>query len=243
MARSPTEKLIQELDQLRARGLVTDEEYAARRQAIISGQVQPPAEKQGGGFFRWLGIGCAGIVGLFIVLVIITAVAGGGDGDDPPAGAEQTPGAQQTPAARSDDVRVALAEGAVGEVAPRGDAASKSRVTIVRILDPVVSTNPFSQPDAGKRWIGFEVIHENIGTREIMSLDWKLRDTLDGEHDQDIFGPIVDAPDLDLLYTDLTPGGKKQGWIYFQVPEGAGIKWLRADPNIVMRGDLYFDAP
>lgn len=235
MAKSATEELLKELDQLRARGLITDEEYQARRQAIISGQVTPPVVvKKGGGFFRWLGIGCAGIVAVFVIIAIIGVASGGGD-----SGSSDTPPASGTGTV---DVRVPLAEGAVGEIAPEGGESRKSRVTIVRIMDPVVSTNQFSQPKAGMRWIGFEVIHENIGTREIGSLDWKLRDTMDNEHDQDIVGPVVDLPDLDPVYTDLTPGGKKQGWIYFQVPEGAGIKWLRADPNLFAKGDLYFDA-
>lgn len=237
MAKSQTEQLLKELDQLRARGLVTDEEYAARRQAIISGQVQLPAQKSGGGFFKKVGIGCGALVGIFIVIMIIAAAAGGGSED----GSNGSGGSSSS--SKSADVRVTLAEGAVGEIAPEGNDARKSRVTIVRIMDPVVSSNQFSQPKAGMRWIGFEVIHENVGTREISSLTWKLRDTNDNEHDQDVVGPVVDMPDLDPFYADLTPGGKKQGWIYFQVPEGAGIKWLRADPNTFLKGDLYFDAP
>lgn len=235
MAKSPTEKLLQELDQLRARGLVTDEEYAARRQAIISGQVQLPAEKSGGGFLKKVGIGCGALIGVFIVIMVIAAAAGGGS--------DSGSGGSSSSASKSADVRVTLAEGAVGEVAPEGNEARKSRVTIVRIMDPVVSTNQFSQPKAGMRWVGFEVIHENIGTREISSLTWKLRDTNDNEHAQDVMGPVVDMPDLEPFYADLTPGGKKQGWIYFQVPEGAGVKWLRADPNTFLKGDLYFEAP
>ncbi len=237
MAKSPTEELLKELEQLRARGLVTDEEYQARRQAIISGQVaQPVVVKKGGGFFRWLGIGCAGIVALFVIFAIIAAASGGGDSS---SSGDSTSDASSP---RTVDVRVPLAEGAVGEIAPEGVESRKSRVTIVRIMDPVVSTNQFSKPKPGTRWIGFEVIHENIGTREIGSLDWKLRDTMDNEHDDDIIGPVIDLPDLDPIYSDLTPGGKKQGWIYFEVPEGAGIKWLRADPNVFAKGDLYFDA-
>ncbi|WP_322819708.1 DUF4352 domain-containing protein [Tepidiforma sp.] len=239
MPKTPTEKLLQELEQLKSRGLITDDEYAERRQAIITGQVQAPPEKSGGGLFKKLGIGCGALVGILIVIGIVVAAAGGGGSGDQ----SSDTAAERTPGSGSADVRVTLAQGAVGEVAPGGDASRKSRVTVVRIMDPVVSTNQFSQPKAGMRWIGFEVIHENIGTKEIGSLDWKLRDTNDGEHDIDIIGPVVEMPDLDPVYSDLTPGGKKQGWIYFQVPEGAGIAWLRADPNIFAKGDLYFDAP
>jgi len=238
VAKTPTEELLREIDQLKARGLITEEEYAARRQAIISGQIQPQPQKSGGGFFKKLGIGCGALIAIGIVIVIaVAATSGGGSSDSSDTASRAAPGSN------GGDVHVALAEGAVGEVAPGGDASRKSRVTIVRIMDPVVSTNQFSQPKPGTRWVGFEVIHENVGTKEISSLDWKLRDTNDGEHDVDVVGPVVEMPALDPFYSDLTPGGKKQGWIYFQVPEGAGIKWLRADPNIFMKGDLYFDAP
>lgn len=238
MPKTPTEKLLQELDRLKSRGLITDDEYAERRQAIITGQVQPPPQKSGGGFLKKLGIGCGSLVGILIVIgIVIVAIGGGGDDQN------SDTAAGRTPSSGSADVRVTLAEGAAGEVAPGGDASRKSRVTVVRIIDPVVSNNQFSQPKAGMRWIGFEIIHENIGTKEIGSLDWKLRDTNDGEHDIDIIGPVVETPKLDPFYSDLTPGGKKQDWTYFQVPEGAGIKWLRADPNIFAKGDLYFDAP
>ncbi|WP_322796037.1 DUF4352 domain-containing protein [Tepidiforma sp.] len=242
MAKSPTEQLLQELESLRARGLVTDEEYAARRQAILSGQVAPPPAKSGGGFFKKVGIGCGALIGIVIVIAIIAAAAGGGSGDDDSDTAASSGG---TPGAGTNrgDVHVTLAPGVSGEIAPDGSPERKSRVTIVQIQDPVVSTNPFSQPKAGMRWIGIEVIHENVGTKEVSSLDWKLRDTNDNEHEEDVIGPVVDLPDLDPIYSDLTPGGKKQGWIYFQVPEGAGIKWLRADPNTFLKNDLYFDAP
>jgi len=242
MAKSPTEKLLQELDQLKARGRITDEEYAARRQAIISGQVQLPAEKSGGSFFKKVGIGCGALLGILIVIVIIAAAAGGGSDSSDTGGTSASSG---TPAAGTSkgDVRVPLAPGSSGEIAPDGNPEKRSRVTIVQIKDPVVSTNQFSRPKAGMRWIGIEVIHENIGTKEVGSFDWKLRDTNDNEHEQDVVGPVVDLPDLDPIYSDLTPGGKKQGWIYFQVPEGAGIKWLRADPNPFLKNDLYFEAP
>jgi hypothetical protein len=41
----------------------------------------------------------------------------------------------------------------------------------------------------------------------------------------------------------LTPGGKKQGVVVFQIPEDAQPEWLRFDPNQFLRGDLCFDAP
>jgi hypothetical protein len=165
MAKSPTEKLLDELDQLAAKGRVSPEEYEARRSAIIGGNVAPPPEKRGGGLFKWGFLGCLGIIaaiGLFFVLLIVAIGVALNDAADeePDSGG---------------DVRVALSAGASGVIAPEGNGSKKSKVTVLQVVDNVPSANQFIQPAPGKKWIGFEVEVENVGTSQVTSLDWTLR--------------------------------------------------------------------
>lgn len=232
MAKSATEKLLDELDQLAAKGRISPEEYEARRGAIIAGNIAPAAEKKGGGIFKWGLLGCLGIlaaVGLFFVVLIVAIGAAIDDAadDEPDTGG---------------DVHVTLAPGASGVIAPEGNGSKKSKVTILQIADNVPSANQFIQPQPGKKWIGFEVEVENVGTAQVTSLDWTLRDTTDQEHDR-TFWTGAEGAAIDIAYSDLTPGGKKRGWVYFEVDQAAGIRWLRADPNPFLANDLYFDAP
>ena len=139
------------------------------------------------------------------------------------------------------DVRVALAINASGEIAPQGNDKKRLRVTILQISDDIHSTNQFSKPAAGKKWWGIEVVVQNVGSEEATSLDWNLRDSKDFEHDLAFL--VIDGPGtaLDPFYR-LTPGGKKQGWVYFEFDADAQPKWVRADPNPFLKNDLYFDA-
>ncbi|MCC7087826.1 MAG: DUF4352 domain-containing protein [Chloroflexi bacterium] len=232
MAKSPTEKLLDELDRLAAKGRISPEEYEARRNAIIAGNVAAPPEKKGGGLFKWGFLGCLGIlaaIGIFFVILIVAIGAALNDATD------DTPDS-------GGDVRVSLAIGASGAIAPEGNGSKKSKVTILQVVDNVPSTNQFIQPAAGKKWIGLEVEVENVGTAQVTSLDWTLRDTTDQEHERTPWTG-AEGSAIDIVYHDLTPGGKKRGWIYFEVDQAAGIKWLRADPNPFLANDLYFDAP
>lgn len=232
MAKSPTEKLLDELDRLAAKGRISPEEYEARRNAIIAGNVAAPPEKKGGGLFKWGFLGCLGIlaaIGIFFVILIVAIGAALNDATD------DTPDS-------GGDVRVSLAIGASGAIAPEGNGSKKSKVTILQVVDNVPSTNQFIQPAAGKKWIGLEVEVENVGTAQVTSLDWTLRDTTDQEHERTPWTG-AEGSAIDIVYHDLTPGGKKRGWIYFEVDQAAGIKWLRADPNPFPANDLYFDAP
>ncbi len=242
MAKSNLEKQLEDLEKLRQRGVLTDEEYAQRRTAIMA---QPGVQvvQQGGSgvgkVFKW---GCLGIVALFGLFVIIgliaVAASSGGDEDDenPNAGRTGTPGAVGT---NPGDVHVPLRSNSSGEIAPERNNDKKVRVTILQIADNVTSSNQFAQPAAGKKWWGVEVVVENVGTSEASSLSWKLRDSADGEHDNTF---VVGAGEMLNVLFNLTPGGKTQGWVYFEIPEDASPKWLRADPNIFLKNDLYFNA-
>lgn len=231
--KSSLESRLAEVDKLKGRGVITEEEYEARRAAIVADTSVPAAKgSRAGGIFKWGLLGCLGIfavVGVLVIIVIVAiaaAVGGGADKTDDGGG----------------DVRVALGTGASGVIAPERTGSKKSKVTILQVVDNAQSTNQFIKPAAGNKWVGFEVVVENVGTQQVTSLDWTLRDSLDQEHDR-AFLVTAGGQEIDIIYNDLTPGGKKQGWVYFEIDAGATVKWLRADPNPILAHDLYFDAP
>ncbi|MBI2767242.1 MAG: DUF4352 domain-containing protein [Chloroflexi bacterium] len=235
------EKQLEELDKLRAKGTLSDTEYEGARAAMVartSATVQVKGGAGAGGIFKWGFFGCIGMFAAIIAVIVVIAVAisaAAGGGDDGATAAK--PGQVGT---NKGDKHVPFAANASDEIAPDGNPNKKVRVTILQTADNIVSKNQFSKPAAGMKWYGVEVVVEDSGTAEVSSPDWKLRATNDGEYDRAFLveGP---GPDLDVIFT-LTPGGKKQGWIYFEIPVDAGPKWLRADPNPFLKNDLYFDA-
>lgn len=233
------ESQLAEIERLKARGVLNDEEYETRRAAIIASPEAAVAVKEGGsaakGIFKWGFFGCLGMVAAIVVLFVVLALIIAAASKDERKASIGTPGAVGT---NPGDVHVAFGANASGEIAPEGNPERRIRVTILQSADNVQSSNRFLKPPDGKKWYGVEVLVQNVGTKEVTSPNWKLRDTQDGEHDLDI---VVDAGNLLDPVFNLTPGGKLQGWIYFAIPVDAAPKWLRADPNVFLKNDLYFD--
>lgn len=225
MAKTPIERQLKELDQIRKKGVLSDEEYATRREAILVSTAEPDHKKRGGPL-KWGFLGCLGIMGaigaVVVAVVILIAVASGGSSSG-----------------GGDDVHAAFATGSSGVISPEGSGDKKTKVTILDIKDPATSDNEFQQPADGKKYIAIDVEVENVGEHETSWLSWKLRDSKDQEHDDTLVTGMGDS--LDAMY-NLTPGGKTQGWVVFEVDEDASVKWVRADPSIFTAGDLYFDA-
>jgi hypothetical protein len=242
MAKNSTlEQQLKELDRLRAKGVITDAEHETRRSAVLAdplGATAPQASGGGAkGFFKFGFFGCFGVLGaivaVVIVIALIAAAGSSGDGDTQASG---VPGAVGT---NKGDVHVALAAGISGEIAPDGNKEKRTKVTILQVVDGVESTNQFSRPAAGKKWWGVEVQVENVGTKEVSSLDWKLRDSNDFEHDRTF---VISGPGESLeIFYNLTPGAKQKGWVFFEIDADATAKWLRADPNPFLKNDLYFN--
>lgn len=234
--RGNLEESLKELDGLKSRGIITEEEYQQRRVALLTAAPSTGAPtKRGGGFMRTAGIGCGVLVLAAVVLVAIAVAVGGGNDDE---SVETTAGSGQGSSNRS-DVRVPLAVGSSGIIAPQGNNDKRQKVTILAIQDGAQPANQFSQPPAGKKYYAIQVEIENVGTAEVTSLDWKFRDTKDTELSRDFvagLGESLQQP------PNMTPGAKTSGWLVFTIDADAGPKWLRADPNPFLRNDLYFDA-
>lgn len=229
MAKTALETQLAELERLRARGMVTEEEYAARRSAILADTATPAPKKRGGaahGLFKWGALGCLGMLAavgalvVAVVVVIVVALSNAGDDEADSGG----------------DVRVALAEGASGVISAEGNGSKRSKVTILKIVDGAQAG--LARPPEGKKYWAVQVEVEAVGTKEVQSLTWKLRDTTSVESDRSFFSGV--GENLDAAYT-LTPGGKAQGWVVFAIAAEAGPSWLRADPNPFLRNDLYFE--
>ncbi len=232
------EKQLKDLQSAKAKGVLTDEEYESRRAALISDTSTPVQAKQGGGIFKWGMMGCLGIFALLGILVVglgvlFVTVSGPTTGSGPPEKAVDAGG----------DVRVPLAVGSSAQIAPQANGGKASTVTILQVIDNVESTNPLFRPAAGKKYYAIEVVIENTGSKEVTSLTWKLRDSNDVEVERSIISGSGVGSDLELVYSALTPGGKKQGYIVFEIDTAATAKWIRADPNPFLANDLYFDAP
>ena len=223
---SRLERALEEIDSLRERGRLTDEEHETRRAALLADTTLAEPEKggRGNGIMKWGAFGCLGIlglIGLFLILVIVASENLSDSIDD-----------------SGGDVRVSLATGSSGEIAPENQGSRRIKVTILDIVDGADPENQFSNPQAGKKYWAVEVEVENVGSREVRSPDWKLRDSGDIEHDRTLFSGV--GENLDVTF-DLTPGGKLRGWVVFEIDTEAEPKWLRADPNTFAAYDLYFD--
>ncbi len=228
MAKTSLEKQIDELEKLKARGVLNEDEYAARRSALVAAVGAEPEGTRGGGIFKWGFLGCLGIfavIGIFFIVVIVVIAAAIGSSADTADDGDA-------------DVHVSLAANASGVIAPEGNGSKKSKVTILSMADPAPAT--FTSPPAGKRVIGFDVEVENVGTQQVTSLDWKLRDSKNQEYGRSFFSGAGEPLDS---YHDLTPGGKVRGWVFFEIDAEATVQWLRADPNPFLAHDLYFDIP
>lgn len=199
-------------------------------------------EQKKGGLGKKLGIGCLGLIGLIVVIVIVASMAGGGDDDEEPTrtgiGAQTTAAPGTSNQTNDEDVHAPLEAGSTAEVEPVDDRVVK--VTIVGITDDAETGNQFLVPAEGNKYWAVEVLIEATGSKSINSGQWKMR-AADGFEYERTFVTGIGQP-LDFI-GELTPGGKKQGTVVFEIPEGATPQWVRYDPNPIVDGDIYFDAP
>ena len=205
---------------------------AGRLEATLRGPgtaIAAPAKK-GGRFLKVAGIGCGGLLALIIVIVVIAVATSGGGSDSNEEAGEG--GVRQ-----GADTRVTMAEGGSGTVKTAGDVTVQ--VTIERIMDPATSSNQFEKPADGHHFVVFELLVENVGTKETTGMDFLLRTAEGFEYKRKFVSGFASGELAEVLR--LTSGGKAKAVIAFEVPDGATIQWLKIDPNSFAKGDLYFD--
>lgn len=111
------------------------------------------------------------------------------------------------------------------------------RVYLNAIQDPWTSDNVYIGPDAGKRYVSFDVTVEYFNesdTHGANPFNFGLSDAQSFAYD-----PTFGGPDPQLTAVDLRPNEKTRGWVTFEVAEGAQLQTLRYQPNFLK--DTYIE--
>jgi len=158
-----------------------------------------------------------------------------------PAGASPTP----APTAIADQ-RLPMTPGASAVIVAGYNGDQLSTVTVVDTIDGFSHpSNQFQVPAAGYRWWGIRVSVENTGASDTLSLRYKLRLEGQAEYDPRFIAGVPGM--IEYSYSDLTPGARKEGWVFFEIPSDARVAALRVDGRSGPRGQqppaVYFDAP
>ncbi len=217
------DKQLKELERLKTKGVITEDEYQTRRSAIVSSGALDKKGSVAGGIFKWGAIGCLSIVGGFILLIVLIVVV--------------ISLAVKGSSSTLQDGHGDFAQGGTATAQTAGGV--KVNVTINNITDPATSTNQFEQPKAGNRYLTVAVTIQNTGERQTSAGEATLR-TTDGTEYQTTFVSGVGAADLNF-FQSLTSGGKTNGVVAFEIANGATVQWLKFDPNPFADGDVYFD--
>jgi len=211
------------------------------------------------GYWRWAGrrgsnwgkgLAYAGPVAVVLVLITIMAAASAGGGSKEeavgssakpnqptaagtPAAAQEAEKPTQTPEPAKPKNEAALTVGA-------GAEAEGIRIAINQILDPYSSENMFDEPDAGMRFVAFDLTVENVSdsSNYFSAFEFKLRDADDFQYEVGI-SPLV-SPRLESQ--DLRGGTKTRGLVGFQVRATARLVELYFDPNLFTKTDILFKA-
>src|SRR4029453_644844 len=143
---------------------------------------------------------------------------------------EETDAPEQTEAPSS----VAAVPGAQAE-------SNHIRIYFNGMKDPWVPDNQFGQPQAGKRFVSFDVTIEYFNdsdTHGANPFNFGLSDTQDYSYDP---GVAVIDPEPRLQAVDLRPGQKTRGWVSFEVGADSALKVLRYQPNFLKDDYVEFN--
>jgi len=189
---------------------------------------------------RKLGIGCLSIIGIVVALGIIGATMGGGSrkstaaliATSAPAGA--APESSAPPPVQATEPTAAPAVAGpqvyqVGDVAQLGDVA----LTVLGWSRP--EGTQFAQPEAGKSFIGVELLIVNQGDDDANLSTLAQMSLKDGE-DRRYTVDLIAATALNGAAPEgeLVPGERVRGSVGFQVPaDAAGL-------TFVFDGGLFF---
>ncbi|MGW5252002.1 DUF4352 domain-containing protein [Streptomyces sp. NPDC004012] len=99
---------------------------------------------------------------------------------------------------------------------------SQLDVTLVKVADPAKSSDEFTAPEAGKRFVGVQFRLVNTGTKvygDSPSNGAQIADS-EGQQFESTFADITAGPSMSSD-VKLKPGAKALGWIVFEVPKGS----------------------
>jgi hypothetical protein len=196
---------------------------------------QPPRKSRVG---KMVGFGCLGFAAVVVLVVVIGAVAmsGGSSGDSvtskPVSSALK--GGQPTAGKADDTVKKSAQAAKVGDtISLKGTGdGTKLDVTVVKVADPAKSSDEFTTPDAGKRYVGVQFRLVNTGSAaydDSPSNGAQLADS-GGQRFDATFADITAGPSM-ASAVKLQPGGKALGWIVFEVPKGSNVATVQFTMN------------
>ncbi|MFH9983194.1 DUF4352 domain-containing protein [Streptomyces sp. NPDC017179] len=104
------------------------------------------------------------------------------------------------------------------------EKGSQLDVTVVKIADPGKPADEFTEPDAGKRFVGVQFQLVNTGKAVYSDSPSNGAQVADSEGQQfdSTFADITAGPSMSSSLK-LKPGAKGLGWIVFEVPKGSKL--------------------
>ncbi len=160
----------------------------------------------------------------------LTACDSGDSGDTVTDKPKAKASASATAAEKPASEKPAAEKSATPDVAKVGDTialkgledGNKLDVTVVKIADPAKSSDEFTTPGSGKRFVGVQFKLVNTGTAaysDSPANGAKITD-VDGQQFDSTFADITAGPSMSSAVR-LKPGGKALGWIVFEVPKAS----------------------
>ncbi|MEH0417825.1 DUF4352 domain-containing protein [Streptomyces sp. B21-083] len=151
-------------------------------------------------------------------ILALTACSGGSTVTDTPKDVPAAKSTPKTPASKPAAPKVAKVGDTIALVG--AEDGSELDVTVVKVADPAKSSDEFTAPDAGNRWIGVQFQLLNTGTaayNDSPGNGVKIADS-QGQQFTSVFADITAGPSMGSSVT-LKPGAKALGWIVFEVPK------------------------
>lgn len=163
-----------------------------------------------------------------LVGCVLLAIAGCGEQEFPgnDTAAATTESAKPTPKAKPSASRL-------GDSIRLAASATTLRVTASSVIDPVYSDNEYVAPAPGKRFVGVELILENVGKTGVNETPPNAARLIYG-NDRQATSAYVLSDECDILgFTDvnLAPGDRRMGCVAFEIPEGDAPRKIQYTPT------------
>lgn len=107
---------------------------------------------------------------------------------------------------------------------------AKTQVTAVKFVNSVKSTDGFSTPEKGQRWIGVQFRIKNTGTLaydDAPSNGAKVIDTHGQQFESDITASSINAGPMLPALTKVAVGGSALGYLVFAVPKASKVSKIQ----------------
>lgn len=158
-------------------------------------------------------------VGSLLVIGLVASVASSSE--------EKATRVDDSSTADSDGATTAAPETfAVGDTVELGSL----RVVVHAVTDPLTSSNQFSTPAQGHRWVAVDVEVTNVGGQPVALSSLMQFEVQDASNAA--YGPALTAENLPSIDGEAPPGGSRRGTVVFEVPESA------AGLRLAFSGDL-----